>query len=187
MNTFQSFTQEESEFLGMLSLAHCGSMIAIISDQDIASIMYPILLFHANTQDDVIVYVHLHEYTHEEYIRFVKTLRINPPLDLSTQTVKGNDVIFDMQIHDDDSLDIVFVYYTKLSSLIDLFRTAWNKLKGHGAFLIKGINHSDTSRIQEIQTAFNAIPIPPGIHITISLVEKTQNLIFVKKPCYRLI
>ena len=49
----------------------------------------------------------------------------------------------------------------------------------------KSIRRDDMNKLRELQVLFgNMIPIPPDIQISINVIEGTEDIVLIKKPCY---
>ena len=179
------FVKEEIDFLNSLAVSNFSATVLFITDQDPSAVLIPNAVLHAVTNGDMLAFVHVHDYAHLRYLQFLKTLHLNAPMNLTTSIVRGEDPCTDLQIYDDASMDIIFIFYKNPTSFPNLFVAAWQKLKGNGNILIKGIDHTDVPKLNQLQGVFGQFIRPPqGVRININLIEKSKNLIVVKKPCY---
>ena len=181
----EQITPEEIQFFNIMAMSNFGSFILIVSDQCIQALMTILAVFHNTTENDVIIHTHVHEYSHLEYLQLLRTLNSNPPIDLSTHIIRGENVLTDLQIYDNDLFDVMILYNKQIISISSIIPLFWNKLKYNGTLIIKGIDHQDKNKLFELQVLFgNVIKIPPNIKINIHLIENTKNVIIIKKPCY---
>ena len=181
----ESLTEEVLKFLNTVALSNSGADVLFLTDKSISIIMSVLALFHNTTQNDVTTYVHLQESTHINYLHLLRTLNVNPPIDMNTYIIKGEMVENDIGIYDDSIFDCVLIFLDSIVSYASLLPLLWNKLKSNSSIVIKGIRHSDETRLKEFQQIFGSrIVVPPTVHISIHLIEGTCDIIAIKKPCY---
>lgn len=184
MEQVPSFTSTETDFFNMIAISNCSSIVLVVTDQSLIDAMGLIALFNRLTQEDVLFYVHLYNHPHINYINFIKTIKANAPMDLSTHVVKGENPDLDLHLYDDESLDIAYVHFQSIVSLSGLFLLLWQKLKCNGTVILKGIKHTDTSRLLEIQSVFaHSIVMSSNVRVTINLLQGSDDMVIIKKPC----
>ena len=185
INTTSVFTNEELQFFNIIALSNYGSKMLLFSDQSFDVLMTILAVFHSTTQHDIIIHTHIYNYTHIQYLQLLRTLHSNPPMDLSTYVVYGNNALVDVEVHEDNVIDVIFLYYKSLVSLSSLIPSFWKKLKSNGTLIIKGIEHDNKTGLLELQVLFgNIIPMPAHIRVNIHLIESTKDILIIKKPCY---
>ena len=139
----ESLTEEVLKFLNTVALSNSGADVLFLTDKSISIIMSVLALFHNTTQNDVMTYVHLQERTHINYLHLLRTLNVNPPIDMNTYIIKGEMVENDIGIYDDSIFDCVLIFLDSIVSYASLLPLLWNKLKSNSSIVIKGIRHSD--------------------------------------------
>ena len=174
------------KFLQSIAAYNTGSCMLMITDTNIPTLLSIVALFNNITEYDITTYVHVQNYSHIKYLDLLRTLHVNPPMDMQTYVVKGDVVQTDLCIYDDSVMDIILLIFDGANcfdvSTIPLF---WTKLKSNGCIIIKGIKHNDTETIHKLQTDFvKCIHIPQTIRIMFQLIEGTEDCLIIKKPCY---
>ena len=102
-------------FYHSVAFANSGASTMIVTNKTKEQIFPFIVYFNEITLNDIVIYLHLHGYTHFQYIDIMKTLLLNPPIDLSTYIIKGESLKNDIDIYSQDILDIVIVDFLKNS------------------------------------------------------------------------
>ena len=177
--------EKHVEFFGNVALAHCGSTMVVVTDKSIETLMSVVAIFNNRTQNDIVTYIHVQNYDHMKYLQLFKTLLNNPPMDLGTYLVKGENLGTDLNIYENSTLDIVLLMYDAIVSYSQIVPLIWQKLKPTGTVVFKGIRHDDMNKLRELQVLFgNVIPIPQDIQISINVIEGTEDIVIIKKPCY---
>ena len=181
----QSLKEEVLKFLGTVALSNSGADVLFLSDKSLSIIMSVLAVFHSTTQNDLTVYIHLQESSHINYLHLLRTLNVNPPMDMNTHVIKGEIVENDVGIYDDSVFDCVIIFLDSIVSYASLLPILWNKLKSNSSIIIKGIKHNEEQRLKEFQLIFGSlIVVPSTVHIGIHLIEGTEDIIAIKKPCY---
>ena len=179
-------SEKHVNILQSIALFNSGSRMLLLTDNDIPIIMSVLSIFNAVTDYEISTYVHIYNYSHMKYLDLLRTIQINPPMDIQTYVIKGDSISSDICIYDNNILDIIFLCFTKDSNIINsLIAVLWMKLKCNGSMIIKGLMHDDTKSLHKLQTDFcRLIVIPSTIKIVFQLVEGTGDMIIIKKPCY---
>ena len=178
------FTEKEFEFFNSIAFSNFSANFVIITDYDIKNVFPLLVLFNKVTLNDIYTNIHLYNYKHIEYLNFLKTLLNNPPIDMNTHIIKGEDSFaLEMHLYNDQTNDIILIASNDISKVKDVLPICWKKLKSNGCLIIKGVKHESKN---EIQTTFASFitDLPSNIRINICLIENTENLYFIKKPCY---
>ena len=173
------------KFFNTLALSNSGANILIVTDKSIDIIMSILALFHNATQNDINTYIHIQEYTQLNYLHLLRTINLNPPMDMNTYVIKGNIIQQDIGIYDDTFMDCIFVLMDSIVTYASILPQLWMKLKCNGSIVIKGIKHDDNTKLREFQTIFGSfIIVPSTVNIGIHMIEGTCDIIAIKKPCY---
>ena len=182
------YGKEDIEFLNRFAMSNFSSTVLMLSDRPPEETLVPVAVMNHVTMNDLISYIHVYDYEHMDYLRLLKTLHLNAPLDISTHVVMGREPVIEMEVYDDESIDVALICFKKVPvKFQDIIFQVWRKLKSNGSILLKGIKHTDTDAFLEIQATFKQrIQIPPPIVVQINLIQQTQDLTMIKKPCYSL-
>jgi hypothetical protein len=140
-------------------------------------------LFNQVTQNDLMLYVHLYNYKHIQYLNFLKVLIMNGPLDTTTHLVTGQEPCLDMQIYDDATLDLVVFMFSDIEKTFEALSFAWKKLKSNGTLILRNVPSTYQQRIHDtfIRSISN---VPSTVSINIFIIENIPNTFYIKKPCY---
>lgn len=186
LTSLGDLTNDELQFMHMISLSNFSSNVFLAIDASIETIIALLTVMNNTTQFDISTRVHLHGYTYNDYMKCAKTIIGTPPLDTTTFLMLGRQLSNDLELYDVDYFDIIMLVMLKdSSSMIPIISQAWKKLKCNGMIILKGIERTDTERLNELQKVFgSSITIPNEIRINIHLIEQSKNVIIIKKPCY---
>lgn len=168
-------------------MSNFSSTVLMLTDRLPEEVLVPIAVMNHVTMNDLLSYIQVYDYEHMEYLRLLKTLHMNAPLELSTHVILGKEPVIEMEVYDDESIDVGFICFKDISkqAFSDILCQLWKKLKSNGSILLKGVKHSDTELFMQIQTTFRQrIQIPPPIVVQINLIQNTADLTVIKKPCY---
>ena len=180
-----TLNDEEKHLINTLAFSNSGATILILSNKDVTFIISIISMFHNITQNDITSHIHVYDYPHIQYLQLIRTLFINPPMNMNTYVLKGEDMNIDMNVYDDGEFDVIFVLFESISTCFDVLSQLWVKLKSNGTLVMKGLLHSDTIKLTEFQNKFvSSIVVPMHIPVNIHLIQGTNDIIAIKKPCY---
>ena len=116
-------------FYHSVAFANAGATTMIVTNKTKELIFPLIVYFNEITLNDIIIYLHVHDYTHSQYIDIMKTLLLNPPIDVSTYIIKGELLKNDINIYNHETHDIVIIDFLRNSyPLIEYVVLIWNKL-----------------------------------------------------------
>ena len=178
-------SEDVLKIFNTLALSNSGSNFLILTDKSINIIMLILALFHNTTQNDINTYIHIQEYTHLNYLHLLRTINVNPPIDMNTYVIKGDIIQQDLGIYDDTFMDCIFVLLDSIVTYASILPLLWTKLKSNGSIIVKGIKHEDKNRLREFQMIFGSLIIVPStVNIAIHLIEGTCDIVAIKKPCY---
>ena len=145
-------SEKHVNFLQLIALFNSGSRMLLLTDNDIPIIMSVLSIFNAVTDYEISTYVHIYNYSHMKCLDLLRTIQINPPMDIQTYVIKGDSISSDICIYDNNILDIIFLCFTKDSNIINsLIAVLWMKLKCNGSVIIKGLMHDDTKSLHKLQ------------------------------------
>ena len=94
----ESLKEEVLKFLGMIALSNAGADVLFLTDKSLSVIMSVLAVFHNTTQNDITTFIHLQESTHLQYLHLLRTLNVNPPMDMNTHVIRGEMVENDIGI-----------------------------------------------------------------------------------------
>ena len=176
---------KEQKFYYTVAFANAGASTIIVTTKKKEQIFPLIMYFNEITLNDICIYLHLYEYTQAQYIDVLKTLLLNPPIDLSTYVIKGEELKNDIDIYNQETIDIVIIDLTRNSfDLIEYILMIWNKIKCNGTLIFSDVDGNDLNLKNNLLTLFGTIiKLPPAIRVEIHFITET-NILMIKKPCY---
>ena len=189
MESVQSMEPLESvknkNFYHSIAFANAGATTMIVTNKTKEQIIPLIVFFNEITLNDIIIYLHVHDYTHSQYIDIMRTLLLNPPIDVSTYIIKGESLKNDITVYNEETLDIVIIDFLRNSyDVIEYVVLIWNKLKCNGTLIFTDVDGNDQNLKNELLKLFGTvIKIPPTICVDIHFIIDT-NILMIKKPCY---
>jgi len=186
MESVQSMEPLESvknkNFYHSVAFANAGATTMIVTNKTKEQIFPLIVFFNEITLNDIIIYLHLYDYTHSQYIDIMRTLLLNPPIDVSTYIIKGETLKNDITIYNEETLDIVIIDFLRNSfDVIEYVVLIWNKLKCNGTLIFTDVDGNDQNLKNELLKLFGTvIKIPPTICVDIHFIIDT-NILMIKK------
>ena len=177
-------TNSDINFLNNIAFSNSGSVILYFTEQEIKDIVLTLSVFDRVTLNDVLTYVHVHDFPHEKYLNLFASLFLNPPIDLNTFIIKGENISKDINIYNDSTVDVILWYQNNGPSIFEVIHLLWKKLKCNGTIIVKGIKEDDEACKLQLKFFFSTvINLPTGILVEIMYINDI-NTVTIRKPCY---